>query len=157
VSTGRPDRDVLPQVGRLTVADGRPVEPVGGVQDAADGFELLVRELAGPGDAPLERIGAAAPAERAIGAEDVVRGRAGGPFAVLPLTGNRCSIVWSETTLVMPAFGSFTGGLNILDEAFASWLPRPRVCLIGERRLFPVDHRHLVGETAAQNRHRASG
>jgi len=70
---------------------------------------------------------------------------------------SRPCFVWSETTLVMPAFGSFTGGLNILDEAFASWLPRPRVCLIGERRLFPVDHRHLVGETAAQNRHRASG
>lgn len=70
---------------------------------------------------------------------------------------SRPCFVWSETALVMPAFGSFTGGLNVLDDAFVSWLPRPSVCLIGDRQLFPVNRRHLIGETAAQNRHRALG
>ncbi|WP_299966544.1 FAD-dependent monooxygenase [uncultured Roseobacter sp.] len=79
-----------------------------------------------------------------------------GPLAILPLTGNRASIVWSETTenarainalpdaeyidVLRPRFGSFLGEIELLGARYtyplslslASALVAPRVALVGD-------------------------
>ena len=80
----------------------------------------------------------------------------GGPLAILPLTGNRSAIVWSEQTdranammalddkefleALKPAFGSFLGALKLagkrgtypLGLSLANSLIAPRVALVGD-------------------------
>ncbi len=80
----------------------------------------------------------------------------GGPLAILPLTGNRCSIVWSESTVragqimalddagflqaLRPAFGSFLGQISLVGDRFsyplgltlANSFVAPRVALVGD-------------------------
>lgn len=79
-----------------------------------------------------------------------------GPLAILPLTGNRSSIVWSETTenaeninalpdadyldVLRPRFGSFLGEISLAGARFtyplslslANALVAPRVALVGD-------------------------
>jgi 2-octaprenyl-6-methoxyphenol hydroxylase len=63
----------------------------------------------------------------------------GGPFAVLPLTGDRCSIVWSERTARAEAI------VRLDDRAYAEELARrigPRlgaIELVGRRWAYPLD------------------
>lgn len=51
------------------------------------------------------------------------------------------------TRLVLPAFGAYTGGLNVCDLA---WRPifetKPDVWLLGDRSLFPVSGKKLRGD-----------
>lgn len=61
-------------------------------------------------------------------------------------TMSRPCFAWSDRLMIMPAFGSFTGGLNVLDPAIADWLPRPSIGLLGEQRLYFVNCNHLVHE-----------
>jgi DNA ligase-associated metallophosphoesterase len=52
--------------------------------------------------------------------------------------------------VVMPAFGAFTGGLDILDAAFAPIFPEPAgmsVLMLGDSGLYPVP-RHLLTAVA---------
>ena len=46
---------------------------------------------------------------------------------------------------VMPAFGAYAGGLNVLDEAFAPLFDRAdfAVWMLGGAGLYPVATRHL--------------
>ncbi|MFK7744761.1 MAG: FAD-dependent monooxygenase [Roseobacter sp.] len=79
-----------------------------------------------------------------------------GPLAILPLTGNRSSIVWSETTqnaarinalpdaeyldVLRPRFGNFLGDITLVGKRFtyplslsiANDLIAPRVVLVGD-------------------------
>lgn len=50
------------------------------------------------------------------------------------------------TRLVLPAFGAFTGGLNVLDPAWAGIFSGRRftTCLLGENRLFAIPARALL-------------
>ncbi len=79
-----------------------------------------------------------------------------GPLAILPLTGNRCSVVWSESSAraaqvmalddrrfldaLRPAFGSFLGEISLTGARFtyplgltlAQSFLAPRVALVGD-------------------------
>lgn len=49
------------------------------------------------------------------------------------------------TRMVMPAFGAYTGGLNVLDEAFAPLFHGPfNALLMGETQLYPMPGKRLV-------------
>lgn len=50
--------------------------------------------------------------------------------------------------LVLPAFGSYTGGLNVLDEAFAPLFGDEglSVWMLGQEGLYPVASRQLKGD-----------
>lgn len=72
------------------------------------------------------------------------------PCAVIRRRGRRvrrkCFGV-GEARLIMPAFGAYTGGLNILDEACRPWMGRHFwAFMLGEERVFPVDKSHLVAD-----------
>ena len=58
----------------------------------------------------------------------------------------RC-FVTDGRRLILPAFGAFTGGLNVLDPAVAALLqPAFRVFMIGKQRLFAYQHHQLTPE-----------
>ena len=81
-----------------------------------------------------------------------------GPLAILPLTGNRCSIVWSETEpraaevmamdddafldALRPAFGSFLGNIALQGKRFSY----PLSLTLANR--FIADRIALVGDAA---------
>ncbi|WP_282568319.1 ubiquinone biosynthesis hydroxylase [Bosea sp. 117] len=81
-----------------------------------------------------------------------------GPFAILPLTGRRCSIVWTETTeaakrlLALPPvlfhdelerrFGLFLGAIEVLDQ------PRAYPLGLQVARRFVADRLALVADAA---------
>ena len=48
--------------------------------------------------------------------------------------------------LVMPAFGAYAGGLNVLDAAFADILPAPFVFALGRARVYPIAPALLVAD-----------
>lgn len=81
-----------------------------------------------------------------------------GPLAILPLTGNRCSIVWSETDVraaeiltlndndfidaLRPAFGSFLGDISVTGKRFSY----PLNLTLANR--FIADRIALIGDAA---------
>jgi DNA ligase-associated metallophosphoesterase len=49
--------------------------------------------------------------------------------------------------LVMPAFGAFTGGLNVCDEAFANIFPEGATALVlGKDRVLPAPNERLLSD-----------
>ena len=59
--------------------------------------------------------------------------------------------------MVLPAFGAYAGGLNILNEAFAPLFERPTAWALGEKGVYPISGRLLVADaqlTPAQRRRR---
>ena len=56
----------------------------------------------------------------------------------------------TATRLIMPAMGAFTGGLNVLDEAFAEIAPRPVAWVMGRDGVYRVAPENLTpdGRTA---------
>ncbi|SHO61044.1 putative phosphoesterase [Pseudoxanthobacter soli DSM 19599] len=93
---------------------------------------LTFRHEPKPGAAPGEIAGHLHPAARVVG-----RGRS---------LRRRCFAATAER-MVLPAFGALTGGLNVLDSAFAAILPRAhlRVHVIGADRLYTVAAGGLAG------------
>jgi len=58
----------------------------------------------------------------------------------------RC-FVTDGRRLILPAFGAFAGGLNVLDPALAALLrPAFRVFVIGQQRLFAFQRNQLVAD-----------
>lgn len=60
----------------------------------------------------------------------------------------RPCFVGNGRRLVLPAFGAYTGGLNVLDDAFAPLFGSDgmRVWMLGQEGVYPVATRHLVGD-----------
>lgn len=72
------------------------------------------------------------------------------PKAVVRTRGRRISgrcFATDGRRLILPAFGAFTGGFNVLDPAVASLMqPAFRVFVIGKQRLFAFQHHQLAAE-----------
>lgn len=105
--------------------DGRAAETVGGaVREALHLGALVLRHKPTDGAAPGEIAGHLHPCAKVAGRGRSVRRRC---FAI------------DATRLVMPAFGAFTGGLNVCDEAFAPIFPEGATALVlGRERVLPV-------------------
>ena len=76
----------------------------------------------------------------------------GGPFAMLPLKGNRCSIVWTEDKKTGEAIMAADEAVFLaeLSKRFGTWLGE--ISLAGPRQSFPLDFqvaRSFVGERLA--------
>ncbi len=57
--------------------------------------------------------------------------------------------------LLLPAFGAYTGGLNVLDPAIRGLFGKTFAAfLLGEARVFAVAHRHLEADPPDWRRHR---
>lgn len=68
------------------------------------------------------------------------------PKATVPVRGTAitrpCFLTDGQRRLILPAFGSYTGGLDVADPALARLFPRGgRIFLLGEGRLF---HFHIA-------------
>jgi hypothetical protein len=60
----------------------------------------------------------------------------------------RC-FAFDGSRLVMPAFGAYTGGLCVLDRAFALVLRAPFLALVlGRNRVYPISHTKLLPDAA---------
>ena len=60
----------------------------------------------------------------------------------------RC-FAFDGTRVVLPAFGAYTGGLCVLDRAFAMVLRSPfTAMMIGRDRVYPVSHDKLLPDAA---------
>lgn len=73
------------------------------------------------------------------------------PAARLSLYGHtlrRPCFVGNRLRLVLPAFGAFTGGLNVLDEAFLPLFGNDGfgVWMLGQEGVYPVATRQLYGD-----------
>jgi uncharacterized protein len=73
------------------------------------------------------------------------------PAAKLSMYGTtirRPCFVTDGRRLVMPAFGAFTGGLNVLDAAFTALFPGGGIAvwMLGRARLYPVATRALSAD-----------
>lgn len=58
----------------------------------------------------------------------------------------RC-FVTNGRRLILPAFGAYTGGLNILDDAFESVFENPTAWVLGARGVYPFSGRKLLPDT----------
>lgn len=73
------------------------------------------------------------------------------PAARLSLYGHalrRPCFIGNRLRLVLPAFGTFTGGLNVLDTAFLPLFGNDGfgVWMLGQEGVYPVATRHLFGD-----------
>ena len=62
----------------------------------------------------------------------------------------RCFVVDADQRLIMPAIGAYTGGLNILDQAYAGILKAPTAWVMGTEGVYPISAEYLVPEPGAE-------
>ena len=83
------------------------------------------------------------------------------PSASLTVRGRRLSrrcFVADDRRLLLPAFGSYTGGLDVLDPAIAALFAGGfHATLLGEQRLHPFPHHRLEQDAATDERRRRPG
>jgi 2-octaprenyl-6-methoxyphenol hydroxylase len=147
-----------PRVAEATLADGRVLTAP--LVIGAEGRGSVVREAAGIGAIgwPYPQTGVVATVRMGRPHEGVAHEYflPGGPFAILPLTENRASLVWTETTARGEAlktarpevfqahlerrFGEFLGGVAVEGPVFtyplslqlAERFAAPRVAVLGD-------------------------
>lgn len=112
--------------------DPEPPQSLGGdcANELAIGM-LVMRHEPSPGGVAGEISGHLHPRARIVR-----RGKA---------VGRRC-FAFDGQRLIMPAFGAYTGGLNIRDRAFAGMFDNAalQACLLGRDRVYRIDGRQLV-------------
>lgn len=113
--------------------DGKASATLGGaVREVLRLGALTLRHEPVAGQAPGEIAGHLHPCARVAGRGRSVRRRC---FAT------------DGARLVMPAFGAFTGGLNVCDEAYANIFPGGATALVlGKDRVLPAPNERLVGD-----------
>lgn len=139
-AAGRLDDDAIERIRALTAAhdwvwiegnhDPVPPKHLGGrVAETLEIGPLTFRHLPQEGPHPGEVAGHLHPAARVR-----VRGRGL----------RRPCFVTDGSRLILPSFGAYTGGLDVLDPAFAFLLAQEfRAWLIGQDRLYPVSSKKL--------------
>lgn len=134
---GSADRGALAELQRgrnwIWIAGNHdPAAPQTLAGDHADSLaigRILLRHEPSAGPVPGEIAGHLHPAARVVGRGRSVR--------------RRCFVGDGER-LVVPAFGAYTGGFNILDKAFAGLFARsPTAYVLGNDRVYPVDQSGL--------------
>ncbi len=117
-----------------------PARFAGAAEQEASVGALIFRHEPAEGPAPGEIAGHLHPCARVITEGRVLRRRCfGGDGA----------------RLVMPAMGAFTGGLNVLDEAFANVLPDPTAWVMGRDGVYPVNGANLAPDLGSRSRRSA--
>lgn len=113
--------------------DGRAPETLGGVvRDVLHIGSLVLRHEPTAGAAPGEIAGHLHPCAKVSGRGRSVRRRC---FAT------------DGARLVMPAFGAFTGGLNVCDDAYAEIFPDGVTALVlGKDRVLPAPTERLLSD-----------
>ncbi|MBL8547775.1 MAG: ligase-associated DNA damage response endonuclease PdeM [Hyphomonadaceae bacterium] len=113
--------------------DGRAPETLGGVfKETLHIGSLVLRHHPTEADAPGEVAGHLHPCAKVSGRGRVVRRRC---FAT------------DGARLVMPAFGAFTGGLNVCDKAYAKIFPAGATAFVlGKDRVLPAPNERLIGD-----------
>ena len=118
--------------------DPEPPARFAGASTAKEKIGALVfRHEPSAGPAPGEIAGHLHPCARVMSEGRILRRRC---FAA------------DQTRLIMPAMGAFTGGLNVLDEAFAAMLPTPTAWVIGADGVYPVAAKNLALDAGANRR-----
>jgi metallophosphoesterase superfamily enzyme len=83
------------------------------------------------------------------------------PSASLTVRGRRLTrrcFVADGTRLLLPAFGSYTGGLDVLDPAIASLFADGfHATLLGEHRVHALPHHRLERRDGSDDRRRRPG
>jgi DNA ligase-associated metallophosphoesterase len=112
--------------------DGRSPETLGGaVREVLHLGGLVLRHEPSAREAPGEISGHLHPCARVSGRGRSVR--------------RRC-FAYNGERLVMPAFGAFTGGLNVRDVAFDLLFPDGVTALVlGKERVLPAPYERLLG------------
>lgn len=76
------------------------------------------------------------------------------PKAATIVRGKRISarcFAGDGSRLILPAFGAYAGGLNVLDPAISGLLRQPfQVWMLGTGRLFPLPSTHLSADAATR-------
>lgn len=104
----------------------------GEVADIVEVCGLTLRHEPMAGAAYGEVAGHLHPCAKVVGASGATRKRA---------------FVTDRRRLVLPAFGAYAGGLNVLDIAFASLFDRPPLaCALGRSRVHPIVFEALRGD-----------
>lgn len=113
--------------------DGRAPETLGGaLHEVLHLGSLVLRHHPTEAAAPGEIAGHLHPCARVVGRGRSVRRRC---FAT------------DGARLVMPAFGAFTGGLNVCDAAYEKIFPQGATALVlGKDRVLPAPNERLVGD-----------
>jgi len=102
------------------------------VRDVLHIEALVLRHAPTEGVAPGEIAGHLHPCAKVTGRGRTVR--------------RRCFATDGER-LVMPAFGAYTGGLNVCDKAFAPLFPSGATALVlGKDRVLPAPNDRLLGD-----------
>jgi hypothetical protein len=131
------DRQVLEDLGRVAglvwITGNHDPEPDGDLPgEAAEEVRLgglILRHEPQPAPAPGEIAGHLHPCARIATPRGAVR--------------RRCLVTDGERA-ILPAYGAFTGGLNVLDPAFAGLFVRPPVvAALGDRRVHAAGARSL--------------
>ncbi|MEM8772697.1 MAG: ligase-associated DNA damage response endonuclease PdeM [Pseudomonadota bacterium] len=115
-----------------------PARFAGASMDAVEIGSLSFQHEPSPGKAPGEIAGHLHPCARVITEGRSLRRRC---FAV---GGGR---------MIMPALGAYTGGLNVLDEAFAPLFGGLVAWVIGAEGVYPVATRHLAADGGGRVSH----
>lgn len=66
----------------------------------------------------------------------------------------RCFAVGADR-LIMPAMGAYTGGLNILDEAYENLFAAPTAWVMGAKGVYPIAHDRLAPDGVSSEKRRA--
>lgn len=113
--------------------DGKSPETLGGVvTETLHIADVVLRHLPTEGHTPGEIAGHLHPCAKVTGRGRVVRRRC---FAT------------DGARLVMPAFGAYTGGLNICDDAFAPIFPAGAMALVlGKEKVLPAPMERLLAD-----------